>query len=455
MKELNAPSQSMRERVRARLNAESEERIGSSEWLNDNATFDDGRRLKGSAISKAEALFEILTQDRRNLYNIKKKKIDAEILCANLLLNGRRKPIAISLSRNSYRSWRYARAGRFTIDLVSLMREKGYIEIKKGYHSNEDGRMTRIWATQKLLDFFGTSPELDFDPVDLVNLRDENNNPVDYKDTRETNRIRNVLRSANIVNRAATVQLQTGRSVERLHTDLYCVFTRSWDEHGRLYNRGLGPHIDRRGYHGLRKNERANIWINHERTVELDFSGMQPRMLYASVGIQYNDDPYTAIIKSLAEHKHASPALRENAEELRDFLKKLMFALINAKSLSAAVSSGNKKLHEDRVLREMLKTMYLKSGRLKRPLKVAWLIKLFKNEHSPIVEHFHKSIGLELMLQDAKIALDVIEHFTKQGKPILAIHDSFIVQERYKDELRTAMQKAYAKNTGGFSCPIK
>ncbi len=72
-----------------------------------------------------------------------------------------------------------------------------------------------------------------------------------------------------------------------------------------------------------------------------------------------------------------------------------------------------------------------------------------------IASDFCTGAALRLMRLDAKMALDVSDHFTRQGKPILAVHDSFIVQNRYCSELHWAMHKAYMKHTGGFTCPIK
>ena len=59
------------------------------------------------------------------------------------------------------------------------------------------------------------------------------------------------------------------------------------------------------------------------------------------------------------------------------------------------------------------------------------------------------------MNKDARIALDVVWHFAKQGVPVIAIHDSFLVPVEYDDELRRTMDKTYRKHTGGFSCQIK
>lgn len=58
------------------------------------------------------------------------------------------------------------------------------------------------------------------------------------------------------------------------------------------------------------------------------------------------------------------------------------------------------------------------------------------------------------MNKDSKIALRIINHFAKQDKPILPMHDSFIIPERFEDELRTIMGEAYKAETGGFTCPI-
>jgi hypothetical protein len=62
---------------------------------------------------------------------------------------------------------------------------------------------------------------------------------------------------------------------------------------------------------------------------------------------------------------------------------------------------------------------------------------------------------MELFNKDSKMALFIIQHFSKKGVPIFPIHDSFIVQEKYRDELKMVMQKAYAKYNNGFKIDIK
>ena len=42
----------------------------------------------------------------------------------------------------------------------------------------------------------------------------------------------------------------------------------------------------------------------------------------------------------------------------------------------------------------------------------------------------------------AQIAEYIINHFTDQGIPLLAIHDSFLINRIYEDDLKTVMQTA-------------
>jgi hypothetical protein len=80
---------------------------------------------------------------------------------------------------------------------------------------------------------------------------------------------------------------------------------------------------------------------------------------------------------------------------------------------------------------------------------------MFKAAHKPISGYFCSGTGPRAMNVDAKIALDIIAHFASRDLPVLAIHDSFIVQRRYGRRLRMVMDRAYRNQTGGFTCPIK
>ena len=81
----------------------------------------------------------------------------------------------------------------------------------------------------------------------------------------------------------------------------------------------------------------------------------------------------------------------------------------------------------------------------------------FIKVHQPIAKYFckGKDTGMKLFNKDSKMALFVVKHFSRKGIPIFPIHDSFIVQEQYHDELEMVMQKAYGKYNNGFKIKIK
>jgi hypothetical protein len=74
----------------------------------------------------------------------------------------------------------------------------------------------------------------------------------------------------------------------------------------------------------------------------------------------------------------------------------------------------------------------------------------FLEFHKPIAKYLcsEGNTGLKLMYKDARIAVDVIDHFVKQNIPILCMHDSFIIEKKYESELREVMLKTYQKHIG-------
>jgi hypothetical protein len=122
--------------------------------------------------------------------------------------------------------------------------------------------------------------------------------------------------------------------------------------------------------------------------------------------------------------------------------------MLNAKDMTTAEKAANYWLYRHHFEREQLKSIGIKKAR-------PFIEKLIE-VHQPIAHHFcsSKSTGLRIMNKDARIALDVVSHFIKQNKPIIPIHDSFIVQHQYRDEVKRAMLDAYAKHTGGFKIKI-
>lgn len=399
--------------------------LNDSIKFNENSIIDDPESL--------DILKNLLNSLLESKYirnrNYNQKLRDLNILCANLLAGKDNYPLAISLTRKSYAPTRFKlHASYFTIDLVKLLKQNGWIGEYKGFYAKKISRLTRIWPTNKLLNLLCKIKIADIRPLELVELRDEAKKSIIFEDTEETREIRSVLKLTNDINHDASVKIYSNNRYKPFQTDLVCIFNNDSFEHGgRFYTKGFG-------YQSFAEDERALITIDGQRTVELDFSGMQPRLLYAKVGIQYplDSDPYTK-------------GFTQVNKRFRDYLKTLLISMINSGSYKTSVSIGNYGRKFNKIALERLRREKLSSNDL---------IDKFCKNHDQVSHLFFKNMGNQLMRDDARIALDVIKNFSNDRIPILAIHDSFIVQEKYRERLKQVMHESYRKFTG-FDCPIK
>ena len=102
-------------------------------------------------------------------------------------------------------------------------------------------------------------------------------------------------------------------------------------------------------------------------------------------------------------------------------------------------------LEEEKDMREILNSNDLDERKLMQ--------KIF-DTHKAISGYFNSGRGVGLQYLDSCIAEAVLMHFTKKGIPCLCIQDSFIVEDRYKDELGDVMKEEYNRVIG-FKCKIK
>lgn len=105
----------------------------------------------------------------------------------------------------------------------------------------------------------------------------------------------------------------------------YAIFTDRWEWHGRLYT-------GKYGHQSLRKVERRTLRFDGEQSVELDYAGMHPRLLYHLEGIPFDADPY---------------ALwgAETTRPMRLMAKQLINAAINAETGRAAIDACNQAMN--------------------------------------------------------------------------------------------------------------
>lgn len=174
-----------------------------------------------------------------------------------------------------------------------------------------------------------------------------------------------------------------------------------------------------------KKETRKYIYFDGEPTIEIDYSSFHAHMLYHRDELEFaGDDPY----------------LIEGFD--RDLVKVAFNIMLNRKGSSkteSAVSTISYELNIDKHAAKDLEAEILKL-------------------HGKISKYFNTGIGLKLQRLDSDIAISVIDYFIHNLKrPIIGVHDSFIVSVRDTESLILLMADYYKEhvNSGTVMRGIK
>jgi hypothetical protein len=251
---------------------------------------------------------------------------------------------------------------------------------------------------------------------EVILLKDTKRRLTRYNDTPETRAMHANLRILNDL--LERTDIATTRRANPLtdfddeysgqKTDLYRVFNNGSFEHGGRFYGGWWQHT--------KKNLRPYITLNRQPTIEADFKGLHPAILFAKAGLAIPPDPYALV-----------PGIAGN-ETLRGHAKKTFLALLNA---------GSRGTMEPRNFDSETHGMTAKAFR-----------QVVKNAFPMLPGIFGTGIGLRLQREDSDLAERVMLHFAEQGVPVLPIHDSFIVAAQHKEELVRTMMQAFADTYG-------
>ena len=357
--------------------------------------------------------------------------------------------IRYSRDRNYYSSipWRYNKE-YFTYDIMcgilTGLNKNGYTIEYKGFKNPEDkcAQQTKIVATDEFTKSLKkiTNEMIRYtEPTELVVLHERRKGGIwkEYTDTEKIKRFRNDLKTYNEL-RQDTVFSIVGYNDITEKCDLFLKDYATNKVDNEIYLRN--PYIYRvfnedfktggRYYDGIESNMpkilRNLLYINGDKTIEKDFSGMHIRMLYNLKGENPRGNFYDD--------------LSGDDPVLRNLYKLIALISINAGSQKAVYkairnktkNSELKSLFPEKITDDSIKFYYN-----------IWL-----KAHSKIAEYFNSDIGVKLQYKDSLISSGVIKHFTRKGIPVLVIHDSFIVNDKYSAELVEVMKKEYKKQLG-------
>jgi hypothetical protein len=220
---------------------------------------------------------------------------------------------------------------------------------------------------------------------------------------------------------------------------------RSFDEGGRFYGGW---------WQSLNEDQRANIRLDGIAVCELDYRGVHLYLTYRQKGLVYRDDPYE---------------LASLPKDARPIAKAALLILFNVKKKEsaakgiAAVVAATKNAIKDAITdagglnRKAVNRFsgvedidsYLKGDRLKE------IVEQMIEKHPNVADRFFTGSGNRLQRNDSDLADYVIGRFVELDKPILPIHDSFVVKEEDKAFLKTTMEDACKEVLDFYPCEIK
>jgi hypothetical protein len=259
-----------------------------------------------------------------------------------------------------------------------------------------------------------------YKPLEIIMVRDAEGNPVDYRDNRNTLRMRKRLQALNegLGSLEIGIDGQIVREGDRLENG-----GRARVQLQRIFHRGdfeLGGRFY--GAHWQNMEDRQRLSINGEDAIELDYVAMHVRLLYQDAGKQLVGDPYDIDGWPRRQAKIA------------------LLIAINAQTTINAVRALADALRLDGVSNPF--------GSAQK------LVAAVKARHPDIGHAFGSDAGVRLMRRDSEIAEGVmLEMLHATGIVPLPVHDSFIVPASQKERLKVAMENAFPLWNHGAKIP--
>ena len=347
-----------------------------------------------------------------------------------------RRPAHYALPRR-YRSRLFTFAA--VVPAVDWLDRQGLIDHVKA-NPGERGWQSTMCAKQELVGLIGDALSGGITvrmPPETVILRDADKLQIDYRDTRDTLRMRRQIEAQNEAIMGADIG---GGDVLQLTAPVRRIFSREFSQGGRFYAEGGGWQI-------LSKPERLRLEIDGEPVVEIDYSQFHPTLAYAQVG-------------------HSAP---DNAYDIPGFDRALVKISFNV-MLSSSNRNGARYTiaHEPGMVRKILgndvpsdlreeeiwhRVERIHPGYVQTASRQAeLLIDRLMQRHAPISRMFFTGAGLVLQRLDSDIAEAVMREMRRRGIMVLPVHDSFLAPASKADVLEEVMVDEAAKFGAAVRC---
>jgi len=161
--------------------------------------------------------------------------------------------------------------------------------------------------------------------------------------------------------------------------------------------------------------------------VEVDYKGLHAAILSAKKNVVYDGDRYD--LGSLVCSKL-------DKQQQRKAVKLLVLAAINAKDPSSAFGAFRQARPAGSVEKTLIND------------ELGSLLDTFLQQHPYLEDGICSDQGIRLMNVESHITDFIIKEFVRLQKPILSVHDSYIVDTRDVELLRECMKEASLRVVG-------
>lgn len=264
----------------------------------------------------------------------------------------------------------------------------------------------------------------------VLELRDKDKKPMVFEKRAFENKVIKTLNKYNNNSRKFIVASGSGTVYD---VQAKRIFNETFDSGGRMY-------LENGSIQGINKEDRPELTIDGERTIELDYKALHPSILYDYIGVECSlKDPYGIHIEGY------------DKSVLRDLAKIAILIVFNCKSRSSAIGAFNKEIATALDLNDLKKT-----GRAPYHIKSGELIDAMMELHEPISHYFFSGIGSQLQKADSDVMEYITDVFAQSLKLAIPIHDSIIIKESDSDLGFEVMQRAYLDVVGtDMNCKIE
>ena len=323
--------------------------------------------------------------------------------------------------RQRYHGTAYSR--RMVIPNIDRLASTGLLDHDRAPVGRR-GWQSRFRASALLLNLWHDA-RAEFDRPEVIYLKNDDKDLIDYRDTDRTRRMRREVNELNEYLRPIRFDINAPDARRTTHhveldgafyletpPEIYRVFNRgSWSMGGRAYG----------WWQGLKKERRAASLINGEPVLEPDFDAMHAAILYARLGQSLDFDPY------------------ETGDHHRKEGKLGFVIAINARSHAGAISAIASKLDCEM---EYAAGLY---GAVRR-----------RNHDLDNAGAFGSDKGAGLMRQDSEITLGALKAAARAGIAALPVHDSMLTAARHADHVAGLMRENFeARFEGSIRCRVR